>query len=144
MPVRAACVLFGLEKSQFSTIFLQMIKIFYETYIGIINIENRTKGNELCLKEFPHTYTIVDSTECHIESNNRDEFSGKKGVHTLKYQTIVGSVTGEILGIHGPETGPTADCKIFETSGLGQFLDDNDEWRLADKGYVGCRNVIHP
>jgi hypothetical protein len=144
LPFRASCVIFGLQKTQFSDIFHQMVAIINNNFNGYININNRILGNKECAKMFPKTYVVVDSTECHFESNNREEFSGKKGVHTLKYQLVVGAVTGEILALHGPETGPTADSKIYERSGLGQFLEDSGEFCLADKGYVGCRRAIHP
>jgi hypothetical protein len=144
LPFRASCIIFGLKKTQYSDIFYQMLQIFNKKYKHYVDIDNRLLGNELCSREFPNTYIVVDSTECNIESNNNEEFSGKKGYHTLKYQLIVGAVTGEILGIHGPEPGPTADAKIYELSGLGQYLEDNGEHCLADKGYVGCRHAIHP
>jgi hypothetical protein len=124
--------------------FHRYVDIIYNTYIYTIDIENRKFENQKCSENFNDTYVVVDTTECSIESNLKTEFSGKKKQFTWKYQTIVGACSGEILGIHGPEEGPVADAKIYEKSGLRKFLEDEDEYCLADKGYVGCPRAIHP
>ncbi len=97
-----------------------------------ININNRKKGNEECAVDFPRTYVVVDTTELVIETNERKLFSGKKKNFTLKYQTVVGAVSGEILAIHGAEPGPKADSKIYVKSGFEEYLIEKNEFSLAD------------
>lgn len=144
LPVRAACILFFIEKTQFNQIFHEQIDLYFEKFKHFIDIENRKHGNDKCALDFPDTFIVVDSTEVVIASQEKKKFSGKKKHFTLKYQTIVGAVTGEILGVHGPEDGPVGDAKIYVKSGLKDFLIEEDEHCLADKGYVGCERAIHP
>jgi hypothetical protein len=144
MPVRASCILFGVEKSAFLEIFQEFIDTIYFLFKHLINIDNRKYGNDKCSEIFADTFIIVDSTECLVQSNLKSEFSGKKNFFTWKYQLLVGAVTAEILGVHGPENGPVSDATIYETSGLRLFLESEDEYTLADKGYVGCSHAIHP
>jgi DDE superfamily endonuclease len=144
LPIRSACIIFGLEKTQFRDIFDKEVIFYYNSFKSFIDIDNRHFGNDDCAKRFPNTYIVVDTTEVSLETKERSTFSGKQKDFTLKYQTIVGAVTGEILGIHGPEKGPTADCKIYVKSGLANFLNNVNEFCLADKGYVGNDRAIHP
>lgn len=144
LPIRASCILFGIEKSQFQDVFHQQLDLVYSLLPKFIKIDNRKIGNDECKQDFPDTMIVVDSTEVLLESNKKTHFSGKKKNFTLKYQTVVGAITGEILSIHGPEDGPTSDAKIYEISGLRKFLEEEDEFCLADKGYVGCSRAIHP
>ncbi len=97
LPARAACILFFLEKSQFHHIFHAQVDLFFKKFFHFIEIENRKIGNEKCAEDFPDTFIVVDTTEVIIESKEKSTFSGKKKHFTLKYQTIVGAVTGEIL-----------------------------------------------
>jgi hypothetical protein len=144
MPTRSACILFHLEKSQFNQIFLAQVKFYSSKLKFLFNLDSRKEGNEDCARDFPDTYLVVDSTECIIQSTNRKTFSGKKKHFTVKYQTVVGAITGYIHAVHGPERGPMADCRIYRFSGLEEFLIHEDEYILADKGYLGCQRAIHP
>jgi len=143
LPIRAACILFDIEKSRYDQIINMEIKDFVETHASnYFRIHTREEQNNL--PEFPHTFMIVDSTEILIEAFHKQSFSGKKYNFTIKYQLLVGSLTGEIFHVHGPELGSVHDATIWRNSGVSDFLRNENETVLGDKGYCGCSGVIHP
>ncbi|WP_425382441.1 transposase family protein [Spiroplasma endosymbiont of Melieria omissa] len=83
---------------------------------------------------------IIDVTEVETERpkyNQKDWFSGKKWMHTVKFQTIINAHTNEILNIF-PDTGKNHDFKTFKNSKL-EFL--SETVILADKGYQGLQKI---
>ncbi|WP_425382425.1 transposase family protein [Spiroplasma endosymbiont of Melieria omissa] len=83
---------------------------------------------------------IIDVTEVETERpkyNQKDWFSGKKWMHTVKFQTIINAHTNEILNIF-PDTGKNHDFKTFKNSKL-EFL--SETVILADKDYQGLQKI---
>jgi hypothetical protein len=143
LPVRAGCILFNLEKSQYEDILWTEIQNFLNKHLLFyFDLEQRQISNEA--QEFPNTFLVVDTTEVIIQTFTRKSFSGKKKHFTLKYQLAVGLRTGEILDVYGPCLGSVHDAKIWKESRLGDLLEDADEFILGDKGYIGCNRVVHP
>lgn len=143
LPVRTACVMFNLERSRYEQIVNLEIENFLETHQDrYFSIHSRRASNSI--PEFPNTFMIVDSTEVLIQAFKKKSFSGKKNNFTLKYQILVGVLTGEILHVYGPELGSVHDSKIWKNSKIQEFLEQEDETVLGDKGYVGCSAVLHP
>ncbi len=91
----------------------------------------------------PNCVGVVDSTEIEISCWIGDAFSGKKGVHTLKYQVVSCLVTKRPVNIYGPVFGKVADSTVWKESGMGEYLERDDLWVLGDKGYQGCLRVKH-
>lgn len=78
------------------------------------------------LKDIPELTVIVDSFEQRMQRppNDDSHYSGKKKQHTLKSQIAVDSNTGRIVDVSASVTGPTADIKLLEQSGLLERLPD--------------------
>ena len=143
LPIRTACIMFDLENSRYEQIVNLEIRDFVESHQSdYFQTHTRELRNEL--ENFPNTFMIVDSTEVLIEASQKNTFSGKKHNFTVKYQLLVGSLTGEILHVYGPSAGAVHDATIWKNSKVEEFLQDHDEYVLGDKGYVGCVRVIHP
>jgi hypothetical protein len=143
LPIRTACILFNLERSRYEEIINSEIQSFLFTYQDdYFQLERRMFGNST--PEFPNSFMIVDSTEVLIQAFKKKSFSGKKNNFTLKYQILVGVLTGEILHVHGPEHGSVHDTTIWKNSNVPAFLAQENETVLGDKGYVGCSGVLHP
>jgi len=102
-------------------------------------MENRYQNK---VPEFTSTYSIIDGTELPVESYVDDGYSGKKKGFTLKYQILVGLLTGSIIHIYGPELGSLHDSTMLRNSKLDKWLFMNDEYALGDGGYEGCLNII--
>ncbi|WP_342260859.1 transposase family protein [Spiroplasma endosymbiont of Notiophilus biguttatus] len=59
---------------------------------------------------------IIDVTEVETERpkyNQKDWFSGKKWMHTVKFQTVINANTNEILNIFS-DIGKNHDFKTFK------------------------------
>ncbi|WP_342260610.1 transposase family protein [Spiroplasma endosymbiont of Notiophilus biguttatus] len=83
---------------------------------------------------------IIDVTEVETELpkyNQKDWFSGKKWMHTVKFQTVINANTNEILNIFS-DIGKNYDFKTFKNSKL-KFLPETII--LADKGYQGLQKI---
>jgi hypothetical protein len=131
-----------LKSSRYDEITRTEIKLFYEDYVNrIFNLDNRRINNTL--PEFPDTYLIVDSTEVLIEAYQKKSFSGKKKAFTVKYQLLVGAVTGEIMHLYGPELGSVHDAIIFRNSGIPQFLSQHGEYCLGIWSQLRSHLLIH-
>jgi hypothetical protein len=142
LPTRTACIFFNLEKTKYNNIVRVELQTLFDQHVdSAFSLEHRFE-NEMA--QFPCSYMVVDTTEILIEAYQKKSFSGKKKNFTVKYQLLVGALSGEILHIYGPELGSVHDAKIWENSGMGYWLLQNQEYCLGDKGYVGCIRVIHP
>lgn len=149
---RAACICFHLKKTQYWEVVQSMLEWLVETHNDCITFFGRQ--DEL-IDEFPRTFSVIDCTELEIyrygPKNSNDPtgfrdmgYSGKKKRFTIKYQVIVGCVSGRILHVYGPEYGSIHDATIYQNSGLGQYFWQMDEYCLGDRGYQGCLNIISP
>lgn len=84
-------------------------------------------------------YLIIDSFETPIgRSSNyqqqKQEYSGKKKMHTLKSQLITDQA-GEIMDILAGFRGPTADIEIYRETKLPSFI--RGKPKIGDKAYPG-------
>jgi hypothetical protein len=95
-------------------------------------------------RDFSNCYGIIDSTEMQINSWKDQAFSGKKNMHTLKYQAVVGVSSGKLLNIAGPYCGSMHDSYIFQQTNIYNWLQQNNGQLLGDKGYIGCDNIVTP
>lgn len=96
----------------------------------------------------PHLFSFVlDGTECPINrpSPHIQEvfYSGKSGQHSIKYEVGVHPETGFLVWVGGPTPGSVHDLTLARMSGVLRLLGEND-FILADKGYVGEFNIITP
>ena len=57
---------------------------------------------------------------------------------------VISQDNGSVINFCGPFKGSVHDAKVWQQSGMGQWLLDHNFKVLGDKGYVGCLNVIHP
>jgi len=84
-------------------------------------------------------YLIIDSFETPIKRSSinekqRQKYSGKKKMHTLKSQLITDQA-GEIIQINAGFDGPKSDIEIYRDTKLKkQWL---EKPKLGDKAYVG-------
>jgi hypothetical protein len=76
-----------------------------------------------------------------INSWKDQAFSGKKNMHTLKYQAIVGVFSGKLLNITEPYCRSMHDSCIFQQTNINNWLQQNNGQLLGDKGYIGCDNI---
>ena len=65
-------------------------------------------------------------------------------MYTIKYQLVVGAITGGILFVYGPELGSVHDATILKNSGFDVWLRKHGEYCLGDRGYQGCSNIVAP
>lgn len=84
-------------------------------------------------------YLIVDSFETPIgrssnQAKQREEYSGKKKMHTLKSQLITDQ-NGEIMDILAGFRGPAADIEIYRETVLPPEL--RRKRKIGDKAYLG-------
>lgn len=91
---------------------------------------------------------ILDGTECLIERPidnliQRQYYSGKKRKHTIKYEVGVQLQSGKIVWLAGGVPGSVHDFTLYQICGLRQYLLPG-EMILADKGYIGDTQIIHP
>jgi len=70
-------------------------------------------------------------------------YSGKSKKHAIKYEVAVKLETGEIVWVTGGVPGRIHDLKLYRMGGLNNLLLPG-EYLLADKAYIGGRNVITP
>ena len=150
LPFSSVCILFGLEKSQFHSVFFKTCCWLISTFGPLISLQNRFDN---FVAEFQNVYTIVDVTELPFyhygpktDPNGRKDlgYSGKKKRFTVKYQVIVGATTGQIYHVSGPWYGSIHDAEIYSQSGIGQWLFSINERCLGDRGYQGCLQVLSP
>lgn len=152
LSTRTACILFGLEKSQYWTVVNYMLAWLVDTYEFLISFKHRFSDQ---IDEFLNTFTVIDCTELEIwrygPKNPADPagfrdigYSGKKRRFTIKYQLICGCISGRIYHVYGPEFGSIHDAKIYQNSGIDQFFWGLNEYCLGDRGYQGCLNILSP
>jgi hypothetical protein len=89
---------------------------------------------------------IVDSSEQEIErpsdyDSQKEHYSGKKKMHTLKSQLIVLPKMKDIVDVVVGKAGPTSDIKICRES-LNKF--DKRQLFCGDKAYVGEDQITTP
>ena len=83
----------------------------------------------------------LDTTECPIHKpldfNIQSKFySGKAGMHTIKYEIGTELYTGKFIWLHGGRCGSIHDLEIARSSGILQQL-SLGEYIMADKAYIG-------
>ena len=84
---------------------------------------------------------VIDVTETPIErpkKRQKQTYSGKKKLHTLKCQVIIDRDTLEIICLHFGQ-GRTHDFKLFKASGIHLHPDTG---MLGDSGYQGIVRYI--
>jgi hypothetical protein len=90
---------------------------------------------------------VLDGTTCPINRPNsllqRWFYSGKDHRHCIKYEVGVDVENGRLVWVGGPVPGSVHDMKLAKLFGLLDNLMD-DEYILADKGYIGEWNIITP
>jgi hypothetical protein len=137
-PLKTLAVLYNLSKSQIGNILREEADLLSSRVCDFVNMKDIDILDHFFL---PNCVGVVDSTEIEINCWIGDSFSGKKGVHTLKYQVVCCLITGKPIHIYGPCLGKVNDASIWKDSGLGEYLEENDLWVLGDKGYQGCLRV---
>jgi hypothetical protein len=129
-------------------IFKSTLRWIVDNYGNRISLTGRKTET---IPEFDSTYTIIDCTECtawtygprdHILEKDKG-YSGKKKLFTIKYQVVVGVRSGAILDVFGPVFGSVHDAKIYAKSGFDDFLWNNNEYCLGDRGYQGCPAFLY-
>jgi hypothetical protein len=93
-------------------------------------------------RDFSDCFGIIDSMEMQINSWKDQAFSGKKNIHTLKYQAVVGVSSGKLLNIAGLYCESMYDSHIFQQTNINNWLQQNNGQLLEDKGYIGCDNIV--
>jgi len=137
------------DEKYYSRIVWQTITIMYST-LQHPNLSSRLfQPNYTGL--FEGIFLIVDCTECPIQpirqswATQRVFYSGKKKMHTLKYQLAVTLNTGTIVSYFGPYPGSVHDKLIMDRwcSTYEHELKQN-ELCLGDKGYIGQERCLVP
>lgn len=99
------------------------------------------------LADTPALIVLIDTFEQRVQ-RHRDRatadthYSGKKKQHTLKSQIVINEETGAICDVAESVTGPTADIKLLEESGLLSRL-PTGVGAGGDLAYVGIA-TLHP
>jgi hypothetical protein len=99
------------------------------------------------LADTPALIVLIDSFEQRVQ-RHRDRstadkhYSGKKKQHTLKSQITIDEETGAICDVAESVTGPTADIKLLEESGVLERL-PTGVGAGGDLAYVGIAR-LHP
>jgi hypothetical protein len=88
----------------------------------------------------------LDVTECPIHKPLDYEeqlkyYSGKSGMHSIKYELAVEISTGFIVWFWGPCYGSVHDLTIVRQSGIISLL-SADELIMADKAYIGEPKIV--
>jgi DDE superfamily endonuclease/Helix-turn-helix of DDE superfamily endonuclease len=142
---------FGISKSRANSIFHYWLKILeqllppslIEQFKKKLNEEEEYEDLEQILSE---SRLIVDSFEQAIERpedypTQKEHYSGKKKMHTLKNQVIVSPEGKDIIDIEIGNRGPKSDISIFREQSkkfpVNQMFD-------GDKAYVGGVNIATP
>lgn len=94
------------------------------------------------MQDFPDVVAIVDATEQPTrrpqeEQTQKTYYSGKKKRHTLKTQIVV-APDGELIDISETVPGSCHDKKLYDESGVGDQLDD-EEAMMGDSGFQGIQ-----
>jgi IS5 family transposase len=89
---------------------------------------------------------IVDSTEQSIErptdyQEQKQYYSGKKKMHTLKTQFIVLPSGQDIVDVCTGNLGKTSDINLFRDA---QFKFDEQQRFIGDKAYIGAAAITTP
>lgn len=144
LPIRATAVLFHLKKSSISQIvddtLSRIVRQLEDKYISMAF----RQVNQV--PEFTETFTAIDCTEVEVWRylDHHGGYSGKKKAFTLKYQLIVGAITGTIHHVYGPEIGSVHDAEILSRSQMDNWFYKHNEYALGDRGYEGCLNIVSP
>jgi len=89
---------------------------------------------------------VVDVTRCQIVRPRNAPwsfYSAKDKFHALKYEVVCSPKKPvKIIWLSEPYAGSHSDITIYRHR-LKWCLDE-DEYLLADKGYVGASHIIHP
>jgi IS5 family transposase len=133
-------VLFGLERSHARKIVKRQVQLLAAKIGDYVDTRMIESLDGFFLRD---CVGVVDSTEVPINTWVGDSYSGKKKAFTLKYQVVISLHTKMPVQISGPYFGKVADSKVWEKSGMGQFLQEEGLWVLGDKGYQGCARVKH-
>lgn len=83
---------------------------------------------------------IIDATETKIDrpsKNQREWYSGKKKLHTIKTQIEIGTTTLLIYSVRYAK-GSTHDFKLFKNSKVDY---NRDTTSFVDKGYIGIDKI---
>lgn len=108
--------------------------------------KRRRQLDEL-LADTPALIVLIDTFEQRVQ-RHRDRatadthYSGKKKQHTLKSQIVINEETGAICDVAESVTGPTADIKLLEQSGVLERL-PTGVGAGGDLAYVGIA-TLHP
>ena len=90
---------------------------------------------------------VLDGTECSINRPDariqRIFYTGKSKQHCIKYEVGVHPHTGHLVWVGGPVPGSVHDLTLTRMAGLLHEIRD-DEFILADKGYIGEFKIITP
>eukprot|EP01118_Nematostelium_gracile_P017052 TRINITY_DN7174_c0_g1_i2.p1 TRINITY_DN7174_c0_g1~~TRINITY_DN7174_c0_g1_i2.p1 ORF type:complete len:163 (-),score=20.18 TRINITY_DN7174_c0_g1_i2:166-654(-) len=93
---------------------------------------------------FAGCLSIIDGTKCKLNRPNEEIqelfYSGKKKMHTMKYEVGVSIDLGHIIWISGPYPGKVHDSTMYKDGGIGDHLIPN-ELVLGDKGYRGNQRI---
>lgn len=88
----------------------------------------------------------MDVTRCKIIKPRLDPhhcFSAKDGFHALKYEIACSFLPPyHIIWFNGPYKGAVADITIYRHR--LKYMMQEDEYMLADKGYIGASKLITP
>lgn len=133
-------VLFGLEKSYVRKVVKREVESLAATIDQWIDVRRLDSLEGFFLKD---CVGAVDSTEIEINTWVGDSYSGKKKTFTLKYQVVISLHTKMPVQISGPYFGKVSDAKVWQKSGMAEFLAADGLWVLGDKGYQGCSRVKH-
>lgn len=139
---------FGISKSQANNIFHYWLKIL-EKLLPPSLMEQLKKKNiedEDLAQMFNESRLIVDSFEQPIErpgdyQTQKENYSGKKKMHTYKNQVIVLPSGEDIIDIEIGNRGPKSDISIFREQ---QKKFNENQMFDGDKAYIGGTNMKTP
>lgn len=143
--------LFGVSDSTVSRIIQRVLPLLEQAGRDRMRMPDpgrkRRRSLDQLLSDTPELAVVIDSFEQKVQRpkavDERDGFySGKKKTHTLKSQVAVDEETGAIVDVSDSVTGPTADIKLLEASGLLERL-PKDVGGIGDLAYVGIEK-LHP
>ncbi|RPB25469.1 hypothetical protein L211DRAFT_875103 [Terfezia boudieri ATCC MYA-4762] len=123
-----AGIIFGVSRSQISSIVSDLALFLYEKYHQkLLWDHNRLLYSQHVLGESMEIWGFIDGTVRPIARPTEDQrlyYSGHKGYHGIKYQSIM-TPDGLISSLYGPEFSPKGDWKLWQESEVEQIL-----WRV--------------